>query len=504
VKELVYARLFLPAAERHATRRAITDGGYTATFGEHAVRVFRLVDALGTGLGLQRGDRMAVVALNSHRYLELYHAAFLGAAMITPVNYRLADPEIAHVLQHCGAKVVFVDAMFGDRVRALLADRADAPRVIDLDADYEQLLASGADVVPAEPEESDPPMIMYTGGTTGMPKGVVTSQRAQVLNQLHLATVQGLGTSERAIYLHHMPLFHATGLSTVLSAHAFGTEGTVIPGFDPGLFVRAVEAAGVTETILVPTMISMVLAHPEYRPERLASLQRIGYGGMAMPHALLAKLQESAPDIQLLQGYGMTESCGCLTFLNAEDHLRGEAQRHSVGRSLPGVEVGILDLDGTPVKSGEVGEVCARGGNLMEGYWDDPASTAKVFRDGWYRTGDLGRLDSEGYLYLVDRTDDMIVTGGENVYSIEVENALATYPGVVQVAVVGRPDDTWGTRVHGIVVLTEQALASTTEADLAAHAKERIAGYKVPRSWELRTEPLPVSGAGKPLKRELR
>jgi acyl-CoA synthetase (AMP-forming)/AMP-acid ligase II len=265
-----------------------------------------------------------------------------------------------------------------------------------------------------------------------------------------------------------------------------------------------VEASGVTETILVPTMISMVLAHPEYAPERLASLQRIGYGGMAMPHALLARLQESAPGIELLQGYGMTESCGCLTFLTAEDHLRGEAQRHSVGRSLPGVEVVLFDEDGAPVKAGDVGEVCARGGNLMEGYWNDPDATAKVFRDGWYRTGDLGRLDSEGYLYLVDRTDDMIVTGGENVYSIEVENALATCPGVVQVAVVGRPDETWGKRVHGIVVLTEEAIGTTTEADLAAHAKERIAGYKVPRSWELRTEPLPVSGAGKPLKRELR
>ena len=504
MKELVYARLFLPAAERHATRRAITEGTYTATFGEHAARVFRLVDALRTGLGLSRGDRIAVVALNSHRYLELYHAAFLGAAMITPVNYRLADPEIAHVLQHCGARVVFVDAMFGDRVRALLADRPDAPRVLDLDTEYERLLASGADVVPAEPEESDPPMIMYTGGTTGLPKGVVTTQRAQVLNQLHLAAVHGLATSERAVYLHHMPLFHATGQSTALAAHAFGTEAAVIMGFDPGLFLNAVESSGVTETILVPTMISMVLAHPDYKPERLASLQRIGYGGMAMPHALLAKLQESTPDIGLLQGYGMTESCGCLTFLTAEDHLRGEAQRHSVGRSVPGVDVAIFDLDGNPVKAGEVGEVCGRGGNLMEGYWNDAEATAKVFRDGWYRTGDLGRLDSEGYLYLVDRADDMIVTGGENVYSIEVENALSTYPGVLQVAVVGQPDETWGKRVHGIVVLTEQAMATTTEADLAAHAKERIAGFKVPRSWELRTDPLPVSGAGKPLKRELR
>ena len=503
MKELVYARLFLPAAERHAQRVSITDGGYTATFAEHAVRVLRLTDALRRE-GLGRGDRFAVVALNSHRFLELYHAAFLGAAMITPVNYRLADREIEHVLRHSGASVVFVDAMFGDRIRALVAGSDLTPRIISLDDDYEQLLASGEDVIPPEPDEDDPPMIMYTGGTTGLPKGVVTSQRAQVLNLYHLAMVGGLAFSDQAIYLHHMPMFHATGLNSGLSASAFGTEGTVVPGFEPGAFLNAVEKHRVTETVLVPTMIAMVLAHPDYRPERLASLKRIGYGGMAMPHALLERLRLSAPDISLLQGYGMTEACAALTFLTAEDHERGEEQRHAVGRAVPGVEVAIFNPEGQRLPVGEIGEVCARGGNLMTGYWNDLASTAKVFRDGWYRSGDLGRLDADGYLYLADRIDDMIVTGGENVYSLEVENALATYPGVLQVAVVGQPDETWGSRVHGIVVLSAQAAQATTEADLAAHARSTIAGYKVPKSWELRTEPLPVSGAGKPLKRELR
>ena len=503
MKELVYARLFLPAAERHAQRVSITDGGYTATFAEHAVRVLRLTDALRRE-GLGRGDRFAVVALNSHRFLELYHAAFLGAAMITPVNYRLADREIEHVLRHSGASVVFVDAMFGDRIRALVAGSDLTPRIISLDDDYEQLLASGEDVIPPEPDEDDPPMIMYTGGTTGLPKGVVTSQRAQVLNLYHLAMVGGLAFSDQAIYLHHMPMFHATGLNSGLSASAFGTEGTVVPGFEPGAFLNAVEKHRVTETVLVPTMIAMVLAHPDYRPERLASLKRIGYGGMAMPHALLERLRLSAPDISLLQGYGMTEACAALTFLTAEDHERGEEQRHAVGRAVPGVEVAIFNPEGQRLPVGEIGEVCARGGNLMTGYWNDLASTAKVFRDGWYRSGDLGRLDADGFLYLADRIDDMIVTGGENVYSLEVENALATYPGVLQVAVVGQPDETWGSRVHGIVVLSAQAAQATTEADLAAHARSTIAGYKVPKSWELRTEPLPVSGAGKPLKRELR
>lgn len=502
MKELVYSRLFLPAAERHASRIAVSDSDHRMTFGAHAGRVLRLAHALRTGLGVQRDDRVAIVSLNSHRYLELYHACFLGAAIITPVNYRLADREIAHVLQHSGATVVFVDAMFGDRVRGLLAEVPGAPRVVALDGEYEQLLASGQEVVPAEPAEDDPVMIMYTGGTTGLPKGVLTTQRAQVLNLYHLAQVGGLAFSEHAVYLHHMPMFHATGLNAALSASAYGTEGVVVPGFEPSLFVRAVEEHAVTETVLVPTMIAMVLQSPEYRPERLASLKRIGYGGMAMPHALLDKLRLSTPDIGLLQGYGMTEACAAVTFLTAEDHERGEEQRHSVGRALPGVEIGVFDPDGQRLKVGDVGEVCVRSGNLMTGYWNDPAATDKVLRDGWYRTGDLGRLDAEDYLYLVDRADDMIVTGGENVYSLEVENALATYPGVLQVAVIGVPDDTWGKRVHGIVVVSPDA--GVTEEALATHARATIAGYKVPKTWELRTEPLPVSAAGKPLKRELR
>ena len=504
MKELIYARLFLPAAERHADRAAIHDGTYSATFGEHAQRALKLTDALASGLGLGREDRFAVLALNGHRYLELYHAAFLGGGVINPVNYRLADRETAHVLKHSGARVVFVDAAFADRVRAIV-DSGDTSveRVVSLEDDYEDLLASGKDVVPSEPDEESLPMLMYTGGTTGLPKGVASTQRAQMLNLYHLAMVQGLAFSEEAVYLHHMPMFHSMGANAALSAAAFGTEAAAIPAFDPGLFMTAVAKHGVTETVLVPTMIAMILRHPDYAPDRLSSLKRIGYGGMAMPHALLAKLQESSPDIQLLQGYGMTEACPTLTFLTAEDHLRGEDKRHSVGRPLPGVDVAVFDEQGNRLPTGEVGEVCARGGNIMTGYWENPDATAKVFRDGWYRTGDLGKFDADGYLYLVDRVDDMIVTGGENVYSIEVENALTTYPGVVQVAVVGMPDEVWGQRVHGIVVLAPDA-AGTTEEQLAEHARKSIAGYKVPKTWELRTEPLPVSGAGKPLKRELR
>ena len=504
MKELIYPRLLLSAAERHSTRAAIHDGSYSATFGEHAERALRLTNALGGELGLAREDRFAVLALNGYRYLELYHAAFLGGGVINPVNYRLADPEMAHVLRHSGARVAFVDAVFAERVRTIVdAGQTSIERVVSLESDYEDLLASGKDVVPAEPDEDSLPMLMYTGGTTGMPKGVASTQRAQMLNLYHLAMVQGLAFSEDAIYLHHMPMFHSMGANAALSAAAFGTEATVIPAFEPGAFMTVVAKHGVTETVLVPTMIAMILRHPDYAPDRLSSLKRIGYGGMAMPHALLAKLQESSPDIELLQGYGMTEACPTLTFLTAEDHRKGEDKRHSVGRPLPGVDVAIFDEEGNRLATGEVGEVCARGGNIMTGYWNQPDATAKVFRDGWYRTGDLGRFDEDGYLYLVDRVDDMIVTGGENVYSIEVENALTTYPGVVQVAVVGMPDEVWGQRVHGIVVLAPDA-AGTTEQQLADHARKAIAGYKVPKTWELRTEPLPVSGAGKPLKRELR
>jgi long-chain acyl-CoA synthetase len=264
----------------------------------------------------------------------------------------------------------------------------------------------------------------------------------------------------------------------------------------------AVERYSVNWTMMVPTMIAMVLDHPDFQPERLASIEDLVYGASPMPAALLDRIVELFPDVNLWQGYGMTESSSVLTFLTADDHRRGGPALRSAGRPVMGVNLSIRLADGTEAKPGENGEVWARGGNFMREYWNRPEQTEDSFRDGWYHTGDEGHLDENGYLFLVDRVKDMIVSGGENVYSIEVENAISTHDAVAQVAVIGIPHDVLGEQVHAIVVRHPEA--EVTEEEIKLHARATIAGYKVPKSVEFRDEPLPLSGALKPLKRELR
>jgi acyl-CoA synthetase (AMP-forming)/AMP-acid ligase II len=258
----------------------------------------------------------------------------------------------------------------------------------------------------------------------------------------------------------------------------------------------------VTATVMVPTMIGMLLNHPEFRRERMASLRTLTYGASPMPSALLERLLALFPEIEIFQGYGMTESAAVLTMLGPEDHRAGGDRLRSAGRPLTGVVVSIQDPTGAIVPAGETGEVCARAGNFMREYWNQPDATNDAFRGGWYHSGDAGYLDKDGYLFLVDRVKDMIVTGGENVYSVEVENAIASHPDVAQVAVIGIPSEQWGEAVHAIIVRREGS--TVTETEIIAHARESIAGYKLPKSVEFRAEPLPLSGAMKVLKRELR
>jgi acyl-CoA synthetase (AMP-forming)/AMP-acid ligase II len=246
----------------------------------------------------------------------------------------------------------------------------------------------------------------------------------------------------------------------------------------------------------------MLLDHPDYSPERLASLEILNYGASPMPAGLLDRVLSSYPDLSLNQGYGMTESSAVLTFLTAADHRAGGPRLRSAGRPLPGVVLSIRDDSNNELPLGETGEVCARAGNLMREYWGQPEATAAAFRDGWYHTGDAGYFDEGGYLFLVDRVKDMIVSGGENVYSVEVESVISTHAAVQQVAVIGVPHDTWGEQVHAIVVLNPDM--AVDEDELVELLRSQIAGYKVPKSFEFRSEPLPLSGALKVLKRELR
>ena len=506
MKELVYHRQLLPSVDHYGDKTMIIDGEYRSTHATHVERTLRLASALKKDLGVGRGDRFAVMSLNGHEYLEQYHAAFLGSGVINPLNLRLAPAELEYILFDSGAKVVFVDAWFAgviDQVRkaagietVVLVGEGDGPH----DVKYEDLIDAGAAVVPDEPEEDDPVILMYTGGTTGLPKGVLLDQRAEMLNLYH-ALMQWM-FNDRDVALHQTPMFHAASMGGILGMPIVGAVSTFVPVFNPEQVLDVIERDQVTSTVMVPTMIGMLLQHPSFRPERLASLRILTYGASPMPVPLLEQLLALYPALDIYQGYGMTESSAVLTCLGPEEHRAGGPLLRSAGRVLRGVVLSIQDDDGNEVPRGETGEVCARGGNYMTEYWNKPEATEEAFRGGWYHSGDAGYLDEKGYLFLVDRVKDMIVTGGENVYSVEVENAIATYPGVAQVAVIGVPSKQWGEAVHAIVVPQEGV--TLTEAEIIEHTKNRIAGFKVPKSVEFRTAPLPLSGAMKVLKRDLR
>jgi acyl-CoA synthetase (AMP-forming)/AMP-acid ligase II len=509
MKELIAHRTLLPLFERYGDKVGFHDGDYHGTFAEHGERVLRLTDALRQ-LGIGKGDRFAIMACNSHRYLELYHAAFLSGAIANPLNLRLAGRELQFILADSDTEVVFVDSVFAEHFARNIAEvRKDLPirQVVMMgsgdgqhDVQYEELIECSRPVVPPEPEEDDPVVLMYTGGTTGLPKGVLLDSRAEMLNVYHIGMTLGFDASR--VYLHQTPMFHAASMAAVIGIPGAGATSVFVPLFEPGQVMRLIETYGVNWTTMVPTMIAMVLGHPAFRPERLAPVRDLVYGASPMPAALLDRIRTMFPGMRIWQGYGMTECSSVLTILTDVDHVEGGDILRSAGRPVFGVSVRIEDEQGNVLPAGMNGEVCARGGNFMQGYWNRAVETKQAFRNGWYHTGDEGHLDEDGYVYLVDRVKDMIVSGGENVYSIEVENAISTHPAVDQVAVIGIPHDVWGEQVHAIVVLRPDATATVEE--IQNYARESIAGYKVPKSVEFRSEPIPLSGALKPLKRELR
>jgi long-chain acyl-CoA synthetase len=506
VKELVYHRALIPASSRYADKTAIIDGAHRATYGEHLERVLRLTNGMATELNLGKGDRFAVLSLNSHEYIELYHAGFLGGTMINPLNLRLAPLELEYILKDSGTEVVFVDPPFAhviDHVR----EAAGIKKVVLMgsgnvahDLTQEDLIGAGSTSVPDEPDEDDGAILMYTGGTTGLPKGVVMDNRAAMINLYKVASMVHIDESQ--VYLHQVPMFHVAAFPGIFGIPATGGISTIIPLFDPGPILDLIERDHVTITVMVPTMIQMVLDHPAYAPSRLSSLETLVYGASPMSTALLERVLAISPELKVLQDYGMTECCGVLTMLSPEDHRKGGPLLRSAGRPVINSVLSIQDPDGNILATGESGEVCARAGNFMREYWHRPDQTEAAFANGWYHTGDAGYLDDEGHLYLVDRVKDMIVSGGENVYSAEVENAIASYPGVVQVAVIGIPSEKWGEAVHAIIVMAPDAPCS--EEDIKAWCRDRIAAFKVPKSVEFRTAALPLSGALKVLKRELR
>ncbi len=516
MKELVYPRLLLPRVEQLPDKVAFIDVGndglhYHGTFAQHLDRLLRLSDAMRRQLGVRRGDRFAVLAMNGHEYLELYHAALFGAGIINPLNIRFNPSELAYVLNDSGSRVVFTDPVFAALIDQARSEGAQVDKVVIIggepDGDlggralaYEALLAAGDPIMPPEPEEEDAAVLMYTGGTTGFPKGALLQQRAEVLNVYHVLAEIGLREDRR--FLFQSPMFHAALVAGVLGIPATGATSVTIPIFDPALVLRVIQDQEIDTTMVVPIMLSMLERVDGFSPKQLSTLRQLVYGASPISQDLISRWLTLLPDTDFIQGYGMTEAASALTFLGPSDHRSGGGALRSAGRPLFGVQLRITGPSGGEVDQGETGEVCARGGNLMSEYWQNPKETDAVMSDGWYHTGDMGFIDPRGLLHLTDRMKDMIVTGGENVYSIEVENAIGSHPAVQEVAVIGIPSETWGEAVHAIVVLRGGMKATAEE--LIEHTRRLLAGFKVPKSVEFQAGPLPLSGAFKPLKRELR
>jgi long-chain acyl-CoA synthetase len=460
------------------------------TYAELGSRCRRLAGAM-RGLGLVTGDRVGVVGLNSDRYLELYLGIPAAGFVLVPVNSRLAAEEMRAILDDSGVSVLFADADY--------PGAAAVKRVLTMPGDYEELIAS-ADEIPLDNDvsEGDLAALFYTSGTTGAAKGAMHTHRSLVSSGLHFMATWPFDRQTR--WLVASPMFHTGGIIGTLATVWGGGAHVIMPRFDPDLVLDLIEREAVTHTLLVPTMLSLAAHAQVDRPRNVSSLRYLSHGASPITGETLRRTRLAFPDAELLHVYGTTESTPVTTFLPHEERILDTPRVRSCGQPAVGVDVRVVNSSLAEVPPGTVGEIIVRSPSVMTGYWRNPDATAEVMRGDWYLTGDLGYADEDFYIYLVDRLKDMIVSGGENVYSTEVEDALSAHPSVAEAAVFGVPDPRWGESVYAIVVTQ----ASVTPDELTAHCRTRIAGFKVPRNIELRTDPLPKSAAGKVLKRDLR
>jgi long-chain acyl-CoA synthetase len=489
---------------------AISFEGRRRSWAEVGDRVARLAGAL-KGLGVQKGDRVATLMLNQDRYLELYLAIAWAGAVIVPLNIRWSALENEDAIRDCRPKVLFVDAAFATMGAEIAAKVGVLPLVYADDAanpvasalDYETLIAGATPVDDSGASDDELAGIFYTGGTTGRSKGVMLSHRNLMSNARNMAA-EGLATPG-GTYLHAAPMFHLANAAAMYLHFLTGSSHAVVRAFTPDGVASAIQRFKVTETLLVPTMIQMLVDHPGLEKYDLSSLKSVLYGASVISEAVMDRAMARLPKAQFFQAYGMTELSPCATILPWRDHTgegRAKGRHRSGGRPTFLVDVRIVDPDDKPLPAGAVGEICARGETVMMGYWERPEETRKAVVDGWMHTGDGGYMDKDGYVYVVDRIKDMIISGGENIYSAEVENCIAQHPAVAQCAVIGIPSEQWGETVHA-VVMRKPGVAVTAD-EIIAFCKERIAGYKCPRTVKIQDEMLPLSGAGKILKRDIR
>ncbi len=482
-------------------------GDRETTYGELDIRASKVANGL-IAEGIKPDARVGAMGKNSDSYIEIVLGALKARGVLVGVNWRLAAPEVEYVLNDAKVEILFVGADFADLIAQIAGNVPTLKKIIAIDGGhpewdaFEDWRAGQSDTDPMLPVAGDDDIIqLYTSGTTGHPKGV------QLTNDNYRAVFSQAVESGWAdwdkddVNFVCMPLFHVAGVNVGLLGLSQGTTNVILKDVDPGVIIELIEKHKISIMFLVPAVILFVLAHPRCEGADLSSIRMVVYGASPIAQDLLeqAKARFGCPFTQV---YGLTETTGSATYLPDEDHAPERGKLRSCGKPNPGAEIRCVDDDGNDVPQGAVGEILIRHTAVMKGYWNRAEATAEAIDgEGWFRSGDAGYFDEEGYLYIHDRVKDMIVSGGENVYPAEVENALFSHPKVADVAVVGIPSEKWGEAVHAIVVKVPGEEVSAEE--VIAFAKENIAGYKVPKSVDF-IEVLPRNPSGKVLRRELR
>jgi len=509
----------LYASRTFPNKIAIIDGDETYTYRQFYERTAKLKASIKE-LHVKKGDRVGLLMLNNYRYLEIMYGITALGAIVVPINVRLNIEEVAFILNDAGVKTLFIHHEFLPMIPQLKRKVPHLEHIILAESlndgasnvndstiiQYEELLEKQTyiELSVENVHEEDVAGLFYTGGTTGRSKGVMLTHKNLVQNAYHV--LANLKYDEDEIYLHAAPMFHLADQASTFAITLIGGTHAHLRMFNPKGVLEVVQQAKVTSILLVPTMINMLINVPEFDHYDVSSVRKVLYGASPMSVEVLKKAMKKIENAEFIQAYGMTEAAPILTVLKGKDHILSGTEKQlkrltSCGKAVQEVEMKVVDPEGKELPPGEVGEFIAKGPNIMKGYWNLPEETRNALRDGWYYTGDLGYKDEDNYYYIVDRKKDMIITGGENVYTTEVEQVIYEHPVVLECAVIGVPDETWGEVVKAVIVLKEGQ--SVNEEDIISFVKNKIAHYKAPKIVEF-TDELPKSGAGKILKRKLR
>ncbi|MBY0372570.1 MAG: long-chain-fatty-acid--CoA ligase [Bryobacteraceae bacterium] len=498
------------AVDLYGHKPAIVSGDRTFTYREFGERVGRLATALRAN-GIAAGDRVAYLSFNTHQLLEGYYGVVQAHAMVMPLNVRLSPQELVAILNHSGAKMLFYEQDFLPLIEILKQHCPKLEHYLPLDqgSAYEDLLASGtperADIFAYD--ENSAAELFYTSGSTGTPKGVVLTHRNLYLHALDVCTM--FDEKQHVVDLHTIPLFHANGWGRPQASTLMGFKQVMVRRFEPAGVLKLIEAHQATHMSLVPTMANALINYPEIGKFNLTSLRQVMLGGAASSPELIDRL-EKALGCECMGGYGLTETCPVLTSARQKDtvHYADNADRlrrqAMAGWPVPGVEVRVVDEQMNDVARDmqAIGEVIARGDHVMDGYYREAEATKAVMTGGWFHTGDMAVWDAEGYIHIVDRKKEIIISGGENISSLEVEKAIFSHPAVFECAVVAAPDEKWGEVPAAIVVRKPDA--AVTAEELMQYLGERLGKFKLPRVIEFSDEPLPKTGTGKIRKLVLR